>query len=79
MLIPLYVLTEKTKPLNFGVVTGQGISYSPLLLLQKSDFEDWVLRQCLLYLLLGQLTCWSLLLVLSLKEVICSLMKGNGM
>lgn len=79
MLIPLYVLTEKTKPLNFGVVTGQGISNSPLLLLQKSDFEDWVLRQCLLYLLLGQLTYWSLLLVLSLKEVICSLMKGNGM
>lgn len=79
MLIPLYVLTEKTKPLNFGVVIGQGISYSPLLLLQKSDFEDWVLRQCLLYLLLGQLTYWSLLLVLSLKEVICSLRKGNGM
>lgn len=34
---------RKTKPLNFGDVTGQGISWSLLILLQKSDFEDWVL------------------------------------
>lgn len=44
MLLSLCVFSEKIKHLNFREVTGQGISCSFLILLQKSDFEDWVLR-----------------------------------